>query len=84
MGEDFESPVHEMMQNSSFYECTSVSKSRKTKWCELCGDTIPIGSASNGAKLFNDVFYQVDFCSSCEETYESELYAMQTGSLDGY
>ena len=81
---EFKSPVHEMMQDSYFYESTSVTKSRKAKCCALCGRTIPAGSASNGAKLFRGEFYQVDFCRKCEETYKEELAEMYDGKLDDY
>ena len=81
---EFKSPVHEMMSGSYFYETTSVSKSRKYKSCDLWGKDIPVGSASNGAKLFNGDFYQVDFCKKCEETYKTELAEMYDGKLDDY
>ena len=29
-------------------------------------------------------FYQVDFCSKCEETYKAELAEMYDGKLDNY
>lgn len=82
--QEFKSPVHEMMQGSYFYEDTRVSKSRKIKCCSLCGTEIPIGSASNGAKLFDGDFYQVDFCKPCEEKYEVELDLMRNSDLDNY
>ena len=81
---EFKSPVHEMMQNSYFYETTRVGKSRKDKCCTLCGRVIPAGSASNGAKLFMGEFYQVDFCRKCEKTYKAELAEMYDGKLDDY
>ena len=81
---EFKSPVHEMMQGSYFYETTSVGKSRKDKYCSLCDTKIPAGSASNGAKIFRDAYYQVDFCSKCEETYKAELAEMYDGKLDDY
>lgn len=77
-------PVNEMMQGSYFYESTHVKKSRKSKMCNLCGQTIPAGTSSNGAKLFNDEFYQVDFCNPCEVKYKSDLDLMKSGSLDSY
>lgn len=82
--QEFKSPVHKMMQGSYFYENTGVRKSREIKYCKLCGTKIPIGSASNGAKLFNDDFYQVDFCKPCEEKYKVELDLMRNGDLDDY
>jgi hypothetical protein len=67
-----------------FYERTSVDKSRIDKFCNLCGNNIPKGSASNGAKLFCDGFYQVHFCKQCEETYKNELTLMYNSQLDDY
>ena len=81
---EFKSPVHKMMQGRYFCETTSVGKSRKVKYCNLCGRIIPAGSASNGAKLFMGEFYQVDFCRECEETYKAELAEMYDGKLDDY
>jgi hypothetical protein len=82
--DEFKSPVHEMMSGSYFYAATSVGKSRKFKRCTLCYTEIPVGSASKGAKLFHNDFYQVDFCSKCEETYKIELAEMSDGKLDDY
>lgn len=83
-GQEFKSPVHEMMQGCCFCETTNVSKSRKIKHCRLCRTLIPIGSASNGAKLINGEYIQVDFCKKCEETYKTELAEMYDGKLDDY
>ena len=82
--QEFKSPVHKMMQGSYFYENTGVSKSREIKYCKLCGTKIPIGSTSNGDTLFDDDFYQVDFCKPCEEKYKVELDLMRNGDLDDY
>lgn len=84
MAEEILSPVREMMQGSYFYESTSVGKSRKSKSCSLCSRTIPAGSTVIGAKLFNDEFYQVDFCESCLETHKEELSLMKERKLDDY
>ena len=84
MSESNQNPVKEMLEGSYYYESTSVGRSRKSKTCSLCGNSIPTGSASNGAKLFHGEFYQVDFCQECETNFSSELAEMRSGNYDDY
>lgn len=82
--EAFKSPVHELMYGRDFIEDTLVFKSRKLKICDLCGQLIPKGTASKGAKLFNDSYIRVHFCKVCEEKYKRELSLMYQGKLNDY
>jgi hypothetical protein len=77
-------PVKELLSGSYYYESTSVGSTRKSKSCDLCSSSIPKGSSHKGAKLFNSDFYQVDFCSECEEKYKKELEEMKSGKYDSY
>lgn len=75
-------PVKELLEGSYFCEDTSVSSTRKIKFCSLCSDTIPVGSTHIGAKLFCDEYYQVNFCNECKDRYSSELTAMRNKEYD--
>jgi hypothetical protein len=81
---DENNPVKDMLKGSYYYENTSVKSTKKYKVCNLCVCPIPVGSAHKGAKLFNDEFYQVNFCPACEETYANELSEMRSGKYDSY
>lgn len=67
-----------------YYESTSVGKSRKAKSCDICGASIPKGTASTGAKMFNGDFFQVDFCNSCVDIHSTHMKEMSNGSYDCY
>ena len=77
-------PVKEMMRGASYAESTSVGKTRKDKTCSICGSSIPKGSAHNGAKVYQDEYYQYDFCNDCEERYKLQLGMMRDGKYDTY
>ena len=76
--------VKDMAQGSSYEESTSVGKTRKDKTCDICGGAIPKGSAHSGAKMFNDEYYQVDFCNVCEKKYKLQLKDLRGGKYDTY
>jgi len=40
-----EIPKHEWLKEEDYYENRPVSKGRTHKWCEHCGEEIPIGTA---------------------------------------
>lgn len=75
-------PVKELLEFSYFCEDTFVSKTRTKKCCSLCEETIPVGSAHIGAKLFSDEYYQVNFCNDCKDRYSVELTAMRNKEYD--
>lgn len=79
-------PIQKMMEEyrAYFYESTSVGSTRKIKSCDVCGSSIPKGTAHKGAKIFNDGYMQVDFCPNCSKTHANEISEMSSGKYDCY
>jgi predicted nucleic acid-binding Zn ribbon protein len=48
------------------YETKTVRSNRKSKSCEICGKSMPVGASSVTATCFEDEFYSVFLCEKTE------------------
>ena len=56
------------------YESRAVAKSRKTKWCAVCDETINIGEPSITITCFSGEFHTQDVCSTqCQIKFEENF-----------
>lgn len=58
-----------------FYETRSIARTRKSKWCRICGSDIHPGSSNIDYKFYGDDgdYPTVAICTSCSHTYKEEL-----------
>ena len=45
-------PVKDAMSGAYYYESKTVKRTRSSKYCAFCEETIPSGSAHDGAMIF--------------------------------
>ena len=58
-----------------FYETRSIARTRKSKWCRICGSTINTGSSNIDYKFYCDGgdYPTVAICMPCSHKYKEEL-----------
>ena len=69
----------EDFHGTAYYERADVGRTRKTKSCDVCENTIPSGSHHLGFRFYGEdgdwpVFV---VCDSCAETEKNSLYLIE-------
>ena len=64
---------------TAYYESADVKRTRKTKSCDVCGNTIPSGSHHLGFRFYGDdgdwpVF---NVCDTCAQSEKEDLHLIK-------